>query len=84
MLKTRHIEQCPACESADVLHFESDSLCNKCDFDTFKVSVDAGDLDEAMAPINSRGHKVSKGEFIREKLENTKEQMRRYGNGPIF
>jgi len=84
VLKTRHIKQCPACESTDVLHFESDSLCNKCDFDTLKVSVDAGDLDVAMTPTNARGHKISKCEFIREGLEKTKEQIRRYGNGPVF
>ncbi len=42
-------KSCPACGSKDLIPFEADLLCARCNWDSCKVSVDAGLMDPFFA-----------------------------------
>lgn len=55
-IRTRNaksVTRCPACESKRLMEFDGDHFCLSCDWDSLKVSVDRGDLDNIFEAWNN-------------------------------
>lgn len=42
------VTNCPRCKSKELLKFEGDHFCLECSWDSLKMSVERGDLDDAI------------------------------------
>jgi len=42
---TKALSSCPRCRAKDLLTFEGDQFCCECSWDSLKMSVDRGDMD---------------------------------------
>lgn len=46
--ETRGVSCCPNCNSDDLLNFDGDQFCMECNWDSLQMSVERGDLDDAI------------------------------------